>query len=159
MMPPRNKIIRSSAAIVLFVSLGCAIPHYLTYSPTPSLGKRFFVMWPSHPENVNRGDYVRYPHKDVVTENKEVFMLKRVGCQSGQSLKVTPDRGYLCDNRWLGRAKEKSIKGEPATNFVWDGVVPTGYFFATGDHKDSYDSRYYGFVPVNIVVAKAAPLF
>ena len=156
----KNKFsIKTFFFVLACVAMGGLIPQFLTYSSTNSLGERFFVMWPvvgqphAHP-----GDYVRFLHADAITEHKSLYMLKRVGCAAGQTLDVTPE-GYLCDGKWLGVAKSHSAKGVPVTAFKWSGKVPDGYFFASAPHKDSYDSRYYGFVAESRVTAKAWPLF
>ena len=64
----------------------------------------------------------------------------------------------FCGNRFLGVAKTKSMKGEPVQPFVFNGIVPINKVFATGGHKDSYDSRYFGFVERSKITGLAIPL-
>ena len=51
------------------------------------------------------------------------------------------------------------MKGDRLENFVYEGVIGKGLLFVTGDHKDSYDSRYFGFINREQVTAKAFPLW
>jgi signal peptidase I/conjugal transfer pilin signal peptidase TrbI len=76
----------------------------------------------------------------------------------GDHLK-TLDRLYYCNGEFLGWAKEYSLKGERVENFVYDGVVPTGNIFVMGEHKDSFDSRYFGFIEAMDVAAIGHPVY
>lgn len=159
----KNGILRSVIAVGVFVPIGMGLTSFLSYSSTPSLNHRFFLIWPSRLDGlggsrVENGDYVRFPHQDKETGGKVIYMMKRVGCRAGQALSVV-GRDYYCDGGFIGRAKERNTKGEAVSNFVWNGTVPVGNFFAVADHRDSYDSRYYGFVPVEKITNKALPLF
>lgn len=146
-------------AVLLWVPIGMAIPQFLTFSRSESMGHPFFLMWPALSTKITRGEIVRFPHRDLVTDNKTVFMLKRVGCTEGRTLSVNDNNEYFCDGDYLGKAKERNSKGALVKHFVWNGAVPQGLFFAVANHKDSYDSRYYGFVPAKNIKQKAVPLF
>jgi len=132
----------------------------ITVSVTPSLGERVFALnrWPDV-QTLKIGDVVRFPFTDAVTGGQTVHFLKRVGCLPGQHLLVDQNKDYYCDGKYLGRAKGHNLKGEPVSNFVYDGPVPQSMFFAVASHKDSYDSRYYGFVDLRRITEKAYPLF
>jgi len=65
---------------------------------------------------------------------------------------------YYCDDRFLGMAKLHSKKGEPVKPFEYDGIVPQNTIFAFGGHRDSYDSRYFGFVEKGRILGIAIPL-
>lgn len=169
-LPSRNKHLRAVLLIVLCVGIGAWIPRQLTWSPTDSLPDHLFVIRKNVPVgDIKHGDIVRFPFSNDVTRNasqkyfhtiNEVpYLLKRVGCLQGETLLVNDQKEYYCDGQYLGRAKDKSLKGEILNNFTWNGPVPTGKFFAIADHKDSYDSRYIGFVDLSRVAAKAYPLF
>jgi signal peptidase I/conjugal transfer pilin signal peptidase TrbI len=163
-LPPRNRIAKAVAVIVACASFGMWLPSHLTVNTTASLPQRLFFL----KKKVSSGDiavgrYVQFPFQDDMTKRLvgpgEVLLVKRVGCVSGQRLTVDSEKGYWCDGQWLGKAKDRSIKGVPMTNFVWNGVVPPGKFFAVADHKDSYDSRYYGLIDERRVKAMAYPIF
>ena len=146
---------------MVLVPLGLVIPQFLTFSASPSLRHHLFLMTPSwcrpEPSAIQTGSLVRFPRQDEVTGGRKVYLLKRVGCLSKQSLKVS-GKNYYCDGAYLGKAKEHDKKGRMVRNFEWDGPVPDGQFFAIADHKDSYDSRYYGFVELSKVENRAWPL-
>lgn len=143
---------------------GLWLPSHLTVNITPSLPQKLFFL-KNHVSagDISVGRYVQFPFSDQTTKQLvgpgDVLLVKRVGCTSGQKLVVDDRKGYWCDGQWLGQAKDRSVKGAPLTNFHWNGFVPTGKFFAVADHKDSYDSRYYGFIPEERVKAMAYPIF
>ena len=161
-MSLQNKtgLIRAVVVIVASVSFGAAIPHFLTFSPTSSLPYHFFVLNRAvDVRSLKPGMIVRFPHCDRFTGGKREYLLKRIGCIAGQTLTVSAAKDYFCDGRYLGRAKDRALTGEPVKNFVWGGVVPPGKFFAVGDNVNSYDSRYFGFVDRDAVVGRAYPIF
>jgi signal peptidase I/conjugal transfer pilin signal peptidase TrbI len=86
-------------------------------------------------------------------------MLKVVGCDEGDLLTVDCQKRFYCKGEYLVQAKEFSLKGEPLRHFVFNGPVPNGFMFVMGQHKDSYDSRYFGLVEKNRIRAKAYPIF
>ena len=164
----RNKSsIKPLVLIIVCVSIGGWIPRHLTISPTNSLSEHLFVLQRDVlPSQIRQKDIVRFQYGDTVTEHamhefkmNKPHLLKRVGCIQGHVLNVDNHRDYFCDGAYLGRAKSKSLTGAIVKNFVWHGDVPQGEFFAIGDHVDSYDSRYFGFVDLSAVEGKAYPLF
>ncbi len=145
--------------IFILALAGAAFPSRLIISPTPSDGKRvFFRVDP--PQEVRVGDYVVFPHKTERVKKCEngCFLIKKVVCSSGSILEV---RGleYYCDGHFLGKARLSDSEGNPIKPFVWSGVIPPGKFFVMGDHERSYDSRYFGFVELSNIVARARALF
>jgi signal peptidase I/conjugal transfer pilin signal peptidase TrbI len=131
---------------------------------TPSLKNR--VYWINHdPETVKRGDYVMFHFADIAAQYKlddKREMMKIIGCNEGETLTVNDEKEYYCNGEYLGvKAKEISLKGEPLKNFVppAGGKVPAGFMFVIGQHKDSLDSRYFGFIEKSRILAKAFPIF
>jgi type IV secretory pathway protease TraF len=86
-------------------------------------------------------------------------MLKKVVCDEGDILTVDNDKRFFCNGVYVGKAKDRALDGSALTNFVWNGPVPPGMILAMGEHKDSYDGRYYGFVQKTSVLNKAHPVF
>ena len=133
-----------------------SIESHLLFTLTPSLSHRVYLMRKA--KEVGKNDYVVFSLKgDRVAKDKDK-LLKRVSCAEGDTLK-TVGKEYLCNGVFLGMAKDFSLKGERLKNFVYDGVMGRGLLFVTGDHKDSYDSRYFGFIHKDQVTAKAYPLW
>jgi signal peptidase I len=94
-------------------------------------------------------------------EDPETDLIKRCVALAGQTV-VIRDKGLVVDGVPFTAAKgQKHVDGR-----VWTGgdlprdnfgpyVVPEGHFFAMGDNRDlSYDSRFFGPVPLTNVKAR-----
>lgn len=136
--------------------LSWAIESHLLITLTPSLSHRVYIM--GRVKEVKRDDYVVFSLKGDRFAKDDDKLLKRVSCAEGDALK-TVGKGYFCNGTLLGTAKDFSLKGEKLRNFVYDGVIGRGLLFVTGEHKDSYDSRYFGFISRDQVTAKAYPVW
>lgn len=148
--------------------VGMLIPGRISVTLTPSLNKRVFWM-SENVKNIQRNDYVLFaldPSRlsadvsipDEVRKGDKVQAMKRVACVSGDRLKVD-GQDYFCNNTFIGRSKSLSIKEKKLTPFIYDGIVPAGQVFLVGDHPDSYDSRYYGFIDRAMIQRHAFALF
>jgi type IV secretory pathway protease TraF len=116
---------------------------------------RYSVLWEVGGP-VAKGDYVDVPMPaQFVRPNasglKGFFMgpnprlfTKRVGCMGGEILRAA-NGGHYCGDVWLGSALRYGSDGKPLHMFEWNGPVPYGKVFLTGDNPRSYDSRYLGF--------------
>ncbi len=124
------------------------------YAKTESIGYRVFVRIWGAP---GRGDYVvfKMSSKDRFYPNE--VLVKKVVCMEGDHL-VVRDRKYYCNGKYLCTAKKFSRKGEKLENFKFNGRIPKGMLFLMGPHKDSYDSRYYGFISTDRI-NKVLPLW
>ena len=134
------------------------------YSLSPSLGYRLFWLTPVNSgQEIQLGDYVLFPAPKVYSQLAGINLpdsakaMKRVKCKDGQTLTVQGLQ-FFCDNVFIGMAKEKTISGRPLTLFVFNGVIPGDKLFVMGNHRDSYDSRYMGFIDRNAVEATGTPL-
>lgn len=158
-VPSKNRLFKALAVIAACLASSQLVVKHLTISPTPSLGKTLFLMT-GHVDvsKLEDGEIVRFPFSDSFTKGR-VHLLKRVGCLPGEDLTVDANKLYYCNGRYLGKAKAESLSGLPVRNFNYNGPVPAGKFFAVASHKDSYDSRYYGFVDLALIEAKAYSLF
>ncbi len=159
---------RSTINVAVFVVLlalaGYGIASHLSVTLTPSLKHRvFFITYQLERERIAKGDYVMFTLKrEVIGQlagttgtNKTI---KVVACAGGSVLEVVR-KDYYCGQEYLGRAKDVSLKGRPVKNFVFNGIIPQGSLFVMGQHKDSFDSRYFGFVASSDVIALAYPIF
>src|SRR5208337_3917647 len=159
------------SVITLIVIGGAAIPNYFAVTTTPSLNKRiFFIIKSKQIEKLKKGDYVMFsllkskPENDLPAklvrmikakgENSEI---KKIGCVAGEELKNIGNEFY-CKNKLIAKAKEYSLGGEKLKKFEFSGKVPEGNMFLVGDHVDSYDSRYFGFIKTKDIIATLCPL-
>jgi signal peptidase I/conjugal transfer pilin signal peptidase TrbI len=152
----------SGIAFCMTLSAGLAwfLADHVLVTTTASLSQRVF--WRSFDRkdivNTKQGDFVIFDQYLPEPRKETRSVIKRVTCGPGDSLVVKDDE-YYCNDRYLVRAKQNTLMGSPLVPFVFNGVVPQGKVFATGDHIDSYDSRYYGFKDISKVYARAWALF
>jgi signal peptidase I/conjugal transfer pilin signal peptidase TrbI len=146
---------------------GSFFPGRISVTLTPSVKHRLW--WLSgDTSHVRHGEYVLFrlpyarlegmPVPEAVVSGEEIRAIKRVGCDEGEILRQE-GREFFCGNEFLGRAKDLSRKGRPLSPFPFSGEVPAGMAFLVGDHPDSFDSRYFGFVDKNGYLAWARPIF
>ena len=136
---------------------GMYIASHVTVTMTPSLYHRVFYLVKGFPR-AGKGDYVLFDFASPLIEGgRPVKGIKRIGCDEGEYLQeIAGD--YFCGADYLGRAKERSLKGLPLRRFMYRGPVPHGEIFVVGDSADSFDSRYWGFLDRGKIIAKAFPI-
>jgi signal peptidase I/conjugal transfer pilin signal peptidase TrbI len=144
--------------ILSLIIAGSMIPSRFTVNPTPSLGTKLFFLKRS-PDTVSKGDYVVFKMKETDRHAPGKQLVKQVTCDEGDRLTIKENE-YWCNGKdSLGKAKDMGLKGERLDPFVYNGIIPKGVCFVSGHHKDSYDSRYWGFLSKKEVNALAYPLF
>jgi len=157
----RNNNWRFFFIILAVVVAGTVIPHHIGISLTPSLAHRIF--WVSrNPQHVGRGDYVFFEDAELarkVGKPEQPNIFKIIGCNEGDTLTVDAEKRFFCNGEFLGIAKDYSLKGEKMQYFAFNGKIPKGFMFVMGEHKDSYDSRYFGLKEKSRVRAKLYPIF
>jgi conjugal transfer pilin signal peptidase TrbI len=162
----RKESISTIKIIMLIVLLSIAglLPAHISVTLTPSLSHRvFFLIFNPDRNSIRKGDYIMiYMNKQIASQLSDKpdtdRIMKIVGCMSGSFLTVVK-KDYFCENEYLGKAKDVSLAGKPVSNFVFNGTIPSGSLFVIGQHKDSFDSRYFGFVDSRTIIAKAFPIF
>jgi conjugal transfer pilin signal peptidase TrbI len=160
---------------------GLLIPGRFSVTTTPSLTHRIYLMSRiSDAREIKKGSYVLFSMRNKYMSNRRALdamsraisdqkhrdrhtttatpVMKVARCLPGEHLTVS-DRTYHCNGEYLGRAKEYSLKGEKVDNFIHNGVVPSGKICVMGEHKDSFDSRYFGFIEVTDVIAIGHPVY
>ena len=148
-------------AITVLLVAGTLIPYKISVTLTPSLKHRVYWLI-RNPDKVVRGDYVLFRHKELSARmgmKKSEDVMKILGCNERDLLTVDAEKKFYCNGEYLVRAKDISLKGEPLQHFVFNGTIPKGVMFVMGQHKDSFDSRYFGFVDKSRILAKAYPIF
>lgn len=161
-------------------AFGLLIPGRFSITTTPSLTHRIYLISRvSDVREIRKGSYLLFSMVHAYANSSQardairramagreksyrattsIPAMKMTRCMPGDYLKAL-DRLYYCNGEFLGQAKEYSLKGERVENFVYDGVVPPGKIFVMGEHKDSFDSRYFGFIEAMDVTAIGHPVF
>ena len=156
---PDPKRVAVSLAAVSALVFGLLVPERIVVAISPSLDHRIFVVVRGFsPDEIRKGDYVVFTARSHYIKNGiPSRLLKKVSCVSGEMIE-TKAREYYCDGKYLGMAKSYSLKGEPVDSFAYSGPVPEGMLFVMGNHPDSFDSRYLGFIERRNVESIAHPL-
>jgi len=133
-------VIVAVAAFVMY-----QITNMLVVTVTPSVEHRVFY---KSDESARKGDYVTFMLNHEFTDNNDVRVTKVIKCMGGDILTTSESRHY-CNGQALGLVKKETIDGKPMKSFVYDGVIPVGKAFVYGGNKDSFDSRYWGFIDLS----------
>lgn len=146
--------------IVILLMIGFYLPSKVMVTTSDSLDHRIFLFNPFFdPSAIHKGDYVVFNLTSrFINNGKSIKATKRVMCEAGDMLTVDR-KAYYCNGKFLGLAKEHSLKGEPVANFEYNGIVPDQKLFIIGTHKDSFDSRYFGLLDRKDIKAKAVPVW
>jgi len=139
--------IRTFVAQGVYVSSGSMLPT-LEVNDRLMIDKLSYY-W-SNPE---RGDIVVFsPTDELKRRNLKDTFIKRVIGLPGEKMEIKEGRVYISD-RLL---PEKYI--DEKLVYQWGPVtVPSNSYLVMGDNRDnSYDSRYWGFVPRDNIIGKAA---
>lgn len=136
------------------------MPSRFAVTLTPSTEHRVFFLkkGPSTGE-LKKGAYVMLDiRSEYVDHGTPHRVIKRIACAGGEELNVI-GRNIYCNGREIAVAKNLSLKGEELPRFHYSGKIPLDAVFVTGQHRDSFDSRYFGFLKMEEVKAVAYPLF
>ena len=145
--------------IAVLLLAGAWIPQRIMVTITPSLRHRIYILdrAPSK-EQMGRDAYVLFELNSKYLEGaKTKKVLKQVACSEGDTLSVR-QKYYYCNDTYLGQAKDYSLKGDTLSNFQFEGLIPKDSLFVFSNHIDSLDSRYFGFVRKENVIAIAHPI-
>ncbi len=137
--------------LALSLLVGMSIPRHLTLTKTDSV--RYHLFWELAGATPTKGRYVRLPLFDLSVGCDPCSIVKRIGCMPGDRL-VSNGYNFYCNGDYLGEAKTDA----PYAPFDFNGSVPPGKVFLVGDKDTSYDSRYFGFKPLNEIETVLLPL-
>jgi conjugal transfer pilin signal peptidase TrbI len=153
----KNKVSFVIGIVSLFLA-GAILPSHFSVTLSPSLDYRVFYL-DKRINLVDKGSYVLFMKSHNLIDNGEKFhVIKKIICAQGDVFK-NKGRDYYCNGMYLGTAKNKSLKGEPLINFVYSGEIPEGHYAVWSNHKDSFDTRYFGFIKKDEIKALARPLW
>jgi len=83
----------------------------------------------------------------------KVKLVKRIACAPGMSLNSSKEE-FICDGKLIAIRRDKANM-----KFSFNGTVPKGMYFMSGDHFRSYDSRIWGFLNEKDIIAVVHPIF
>ncbi len=155
---PDRKRVRNLALVLGAGVLGTLLPRHVGISESRSLTHTVFFLSHDHPAEIGRGEYLQFGLKDDPHVGDRI-LIKRVVGVPGDELETTADGRCLVNGVAVCVAKPYSLKGERLAWFKFSGRIPSGRYFVCGEHKDSYDSRYFGLVDGRDVVSMAYPVF
>ncbi len=159
----RKSSISKKGTIIFFSALliaGLIIPSRFAVTLTQSLNDRVFFLIKPRPSDIKKGNYVLFDLNDErIKGAKTKSVIKQVGCDEGDML-TSKNKEYYCNEyEYLGKAKDISLQGKELDHFDYNGTVPEGYVYVVSRHKDSFDSRYFGFIEKSGIAAIAKPVF
>lgn len=139
----------------------------LVYNHTPSVPLGFYWL-NNEPEEdqFTRGELIVFNVPDAFKAlvfsrgwlNPGESFLKPIAAQSGDF--VCTKAGFVRVNQVsYGRILNHDSKGRPLTVFDYCGIVNPDQFFVFVNHEKSFDSRYYGPIDFNNIIATAKPLW
>jgi len=159
-LSPNIRKVLTLSFILYSLLFGIYFTHnHIAITLTPSLTNTLFYLSDAAGKEIRKGNYVVFSLSDPITHRLRFSKVtKKVACVAGDLLRVD-GRDFYCNDEHLCQAKETSLTGEKLSHFQFNGVIPAGSLFVVGEYKDSYDSRYFGFIKEGSVEKIAYPLF
>lgn len=134
--------------IVAFLAHGSG----LRINPTPSLPKGVYRITPGyHHMNLARGDLVSFCLQGAFADlAKERDYLQAGSCENGLRPLLKRLAGLPGDYIDAATLTVRTVdsQGRPMPSVLQSGVIPAGMALVLADHEGSFDSRYFGLVPL-----------
>lgn len=106
-----------------------------------------------------RGDLVQFRAPEQVERLTDSYrVIKIVAGVAGDRWSVEENRLYLNGQEW-GEMFLREAIGEKESSLKGEGVIPEGHVFVLGTNPSSYDSRYWGALPIENIEGRAHVLF
>jgi len=133
--------------LILALSMYFVMTH-ITLSPYESVKPT--ILWRvDRPPKI--GDYVTFPFQHDLIKTDLKHWVKYLACMEGHSLTRVEDDVFLCDGKEIAKVRLYSKAKELLPQFTFSGVIPKNKAFVFGDGEDSFDSRHFGFVDLDIM--------
>lgn len=114
------------------------------------------------PSKVEQGDLVVFIAPKQLGENiAGHLVIKKVGAVAGDRIQIEKGMLYINDVKVgpLDVADKAAIRMNVSVDsFSRSEVVPEGFVFAIGTKPRTFDSRYWGMLPVSSIVGSAFPV-
>lgn len=155
-----NSRVRRALFALLWLVMAGLIVHTsgLRINPTPSLPKGIYRIVPGEPA---RGDFVSFCLRGEFAElARERGYLQAGSCKSGLRPLLKRLVGLPGDHIDAASLAVRAVdsQGRPMPSALRSGVIPTGMALVLADHEGSFDSRYFGFVPLECL-QRVEPVF
>jgi conjugative transfer signal peptidase TraF len=150
--------------VVLWLLLAGVLAHGsgLRINPTPSLPKGIYRLAAEHGfADLAKGDLVSFCLQGEFVElAKERGYLQAGSCPNGLRPLLKRLAGLPGDHIEAGSLdiRSEDNQGRPMSSVLASGVIPTGMALVLADHEGSFDSRYFGFVPLE-TLQRVDPVF
>ena len=90
--------------------------------------------------------------------SKDAVFLKNIAGMPGDKVEINT-KNLLINNELKGHIYNTDSKDRPLPIFIINEVIPHNMYFAMATKiNNSYDSRYYGYVPIDKIISTAKPL-
>lgn len=137
---------------------------FLIYNTTDSLPHGFYMVRPS--TDAGRGELavLRVPPqvRELVSRRgwlrEDGFLIKEVAGLPGDSL-CTADGVFRVAGESYGQILSVDSAGRPLPDYRFCGVIRRGLAVVSPGHERSFDSRYFGPVPLKMLLGVATPLW
>ena len=140
------------AALLLFWQAGLRI------NPTPSLPKGVYRIVSGEPA---KGDFVTFCLRGEFAElARERCYLQAGSCENGLRPLLKRLAGVPGDCIVAAGLAVRTVdnQGRPMPSALRSGVIPSGMALVLADHEGSFDSRYFGLVPLESL-QRVEPVF
>lgn len=151
------------SCVTAFIVVCYALFSHLGVNVTPSVPFRFYYHTSLNGHKLERGDYIlfKFP-KNQLYENQKLPVVKEIACLTGQNLQTYQGKDkiiYACNGTVVSELKRfKRPNGDRLDIFIYNGIIPPNNYFVIGASEDSYDSKYWGFVPYANILRIVHPI-
>ena len=159
-----NSRIRRGLFVVLWLVMALICGGFLAHAtglrinPTPSLPKGVYRIVPGEPA---KGDFVTFCLRgEFAVLARERGYLQAGPCESGLRPLLKRLAGLPGDSIDAASLAVRTVdsQGRPMPSALRSGVIPSGMALVLADHEGSFDSRYFGLVPLESL-QRVEPVF